>query len=379
MKKWFVLGIIFFLVIAIGWFAYFHRGQVETPTVSVTKGTIVEYAEAVGYIKPRHAITIKSQVDGTIEEIYHYEGEYVTLGTPLVKVKPTPTPADYAAAHQQVDESKAVEEAERINLERLKSEIKQGLVNKTYVDYTNTKRNYEAAKTKRILAEQKLALLDVGKTNVAGKPIANIVTSPIDGYILNRNINVGDPVLSIGSYQSSTILFSAADMKDLMFEGLVDEMDAVKVKEKMPARIKVGTMPDEMIMGTVNKVSLQSEKENMSQGGQNSNINAPFNVGFKIQITNLKFPTNLILRSGYSATAEVAIGKAENVLLLPARVIRFKGDDQYVLLPAVNKNKPQERLIKTGIADGVRVEIKSGLQLGDRVLDQPEKATTDDD
>lgn len=361
----------------IGFVIYNRKSEIVEPTVSVSQGDIIEYAEAVGYIKPRLSSTIKSQVDGTVEEIYHYEGEFVTQGTPLVKVKPAPAPSDYASAHQQVDETRVNEKSALIDVKRLESEIRNGLITKNYNEYTNMKAKYKAAKTQRILAEQKLALLDIGKTDVAGKPIANVVTSPIDGYILNRNINIGDPVLSLSSYQSSTILFSMANMKDLMFEGLVDEMDAVKIKEKMPAKIKVGTMPDKIILGTVNTVALQSEKENVNQGAQSSNINAPFNVGFKTQITDLKIPAGLVLRSGYSATADIKIGMAKDVLTLPVRVIQFKGDDQYVLLPPVGKGKPQQQAVKLGISDGVKIEIKSGLKLGDKVLDKTELPATE--
>lgn len=367
------------MLIVAGALFYRHKNKVVGElTVAVQKGDVIEHAEAVGYIKPHHSITIKSQVDGTVEEIYHYEGEFVSQGTPLVKIKPAPTPADYASAHQQLDQANAVEKSALIDLRRLEQEIKNRLITKNYIEYTTAQKNYATAKTQRILAAQKLALLDQGKTMVAGKPIANIVTSPIDGYILNRNINVGDPVLSIASYQASTVLFLAADMKDIMFEGLVDEMDAVKVKEKMPAQIKIGTMPDKVISGVVSKVMLQSEKENVAQGAQSSNINAPFNIGFKLQITDLKIPQGLILRSGYSATAEIQVGAVKNVLTLPIRAIQFKGDDQYVLLPPVGKGKPKQQPVKLGITDGVITEIKDGLKLGDVVLDKTEQTADKD-
>ena len=379
MKKWIVLAIVAILLVIVGvLIAHQRNAKPDELTVSVIKGNIVESAEAVGYIKPRHFNIVKSQVDGIVEEIYHYEGEYVAAGTPLVKIKPTPNPADYASAHQAVDAAKVKEDAAHIDVVRLERELKNHLISKDYNDYTNALAAYATAKTQRILAEQKLALLDVGRTQVAGKPIANIVTSPVEGYILNRNINVGDPVLSISSYQTSTLLFSVADMKDLMFEGLVDEMDAVKIKEKMPTTIRVGTLPDELITGAVNKVSLQSEKENVSQGGQSSNISAPFNVGFKTQVTDLKIPVGVVLRSGYSATASIKIGMVKDVLLLPMRVIQFKGDEQYVLLPPVGTAKPKQQPVKLGISDGVNIEIKGGLHLGDKVLDKVETPVVDD-
>ena len=74
MRKLIISMVVIVLAIVIGLVIYFNQGQVDEPVITVGKGNIVAHAEAVGYIKPRHAITIKSQVDGTVEEIYHYEG-----------------------------------------------------------------------------------------------------------------------------------------------------------------------------------------------------------------------------------------------------------------------------------------------------------------
>ena len=99
-KKWLMgVGTVLILVCV---FFYFKKPAVIVPTIAVTKGSITEQAEAVGYIKTRHLSTVKSQVDGIVEEVYHEEGEYVTKNMPLAKIKPMPAPARYAEAHQEL-------------------------------------------------------------------------------------------------------------------------------------------------------------------------------------------------------------------------------------------------------------------------------------
>jgi HlyD family secretion protein len=403
----------------------FTKRPLEPQLVTVSKGTIVEESEAIGYIKPWHSITIKSQVDGIVDEIYHYEGEFVTKDTPLLKVKPAPAPSVYADAHQQVIDAKAKEAAAMRDLTRYQHALKVGLIGNNYTDYIRAQQNHDTTKAQLILAEQKLALLEQGNTMVAGKPIANIVTSPTDGYILNRIVNVGDPIISLSSAQSATPIFTIADMKDLMFQGVVDEMDAARIKPGMAAKITVGSLPDEQVIGTLTRIAMQSESENANTSkGATSNAaaailtNSPFNVGFKVEITKLQLANkNMVLRSGYSATAKIKIKTAENVLVLPARVIQFKDDKPYVLLPVAaviagapsssplpaasgeNKNNQGKgdgsvsgssggsggsggsnraaaikQRIEIGATDGVNVEIKSGLKLGDKVLDRLERA-----
>ncbi|MBU1558441.1 MAG: efflux RND transporter periplasmic adaptor subunit, partial [Gammaproteobacteria bacterium] len=308
MKKWLFL-LILIVVVGAGLWGYFHfRQPVQAlPTVAVTKGTIVEQAQAVGYIKPQHSNTIKSQVDGIVGKIFHYEGEFVKKGTPLIEISPTPSPEEYASAYQALNDATSRTNNAKNDLDRYERALKLGLISKDYTDYIAAKRTYQTDRFSQILAAQKLALLEKGKTTVAGKAIANIVTSPIDGFILNRLVDVGDSVISISSAQSSTALFTMANMSDLKFEGTVDEIDASKIKDGMAATITVGALSDQKITGVLTRISLQSDKENQAQGAGTVDSDSPFNIGFKVEVTQLKAPTNILLRSGYSATANINI------------------------------------------------------------------------
>jgi HlyD family secretion protein len=376
MKKWLIITIIILLIIGVFliWAKkHGHKSEI-LPTVSVQKGTIVEKAEAIGYIEPLHSSAIKASTGGSVAKIYHYEGEYVHKGDLLLEVKPEPEPTDYATTYENLQEAIHTEKSAQNNLNRYIEALKGGLITENYTDYINAKRDYQNAKEQRILAEQKLALLDKGSTTVANKPLANIVVSPIDGYILTRDVDVGDPVISLSSAQSATLLFTMADMHDLMFEGSVDEMDASKIKLNMPATITVGASSKQTISGKLTRISLQSEQKSAETSTSTVDSNLPFNVSFKIEITNLNIPEKLMLRSGYSATADIIIQTKENILTLPERVLRFKDENHvFVLLPPVKEGeKPKEQPVTLGLTDGISAEIVSGLNLNDKVLDLPD-------
>jgi len=380
--KWQLVVAVCIIVALVVAFLYFKKPAAVIPTVTVTKGSLTEQSEAVGNIKTRYFSTIKSQVDGMVEAIYHEEGEYVTKNTPLVKVKPTPTPVEYADAYKNLINDTTEEKHADTNFKRQQQLLKTRIIAANDQEYINAQKEYNTAKNQRILSEQKLALLTRGETVVGGKAIASIVDSPIDGYILSRNVNVGDPVISISSAQSATALFIVANMKELIFLGSVDERDASKIKVGMAAKIKIGSLPDQEIPGVINRIALQSDKENSSMSGSSSSqsgsssssssSSSPFNVGFRIEIANLQLPKDLVLRSGYSATASIEIKKVDNVLMLPMRVIHFKDTKPYVLLPVKGDKKPKEQPIEIGISDSINVEIKSGLKLDDQVIDQPD-------
>jgi len=366
MKKLIVFVIVALIIIGSIFILHHQKKPHQIATITVKKGTITEKAEAVGYIKPRHAITIKSEIAGTVAKIYHDEGDYVKKGAPLIKIKPTPSPTEYAQAEEELAETAATEKIASSDIHRYQTALKLGYITRHYTDYIAAKREFLTSKLKHGLAAQKLALLKQGKTVVAGKSIANIIKSPIDGYILSRAVDVGDPVISLSSAQASTALFSIANMKDLMFEGSVDEMDAAKIHLGMPAKITVGALPEVKISGKLTKIGLQSEQQ---QGTDTDTDTSPFNVGFKVQITDLIFPNNIILRAGYSATANINIKTAKNTLILPMRVIQFKNGNPYVLLPMPNHKKPKIQPIKLGISDGIQVQILNGLSQGEKVLD----------
>lgn len=372
MKKWLVIIAVIVLLVVVGIFMY-SRSKVSIPklTVTVKKGTIVEKAQAVGYIKPLNSITVKSQVGGIVAKIFHYEGEYVKAGEVLLEITPTPSPTEYATAYESTQEAKAVERSALRDLERYQKALKSGLISKSYGEYIAAKKAYDTARSQRILAEQKLALLKQGKTTVAGEKLANIIVSPIEGYILNRDVDVGDPVISLSSAQSSTALFTIASMQNMMFRGEVDEMDAAKVHVGMPAVVIVGSIPNVEINGILTRISLQSEQQDIAQGSTSANTNSPFSVGFQVEVTKLRVPKGVTLRSGYSATADIKIKTARNVLVLPERVIHFKKGQAYVLVPVEGQQKPKQQPVKIGLSDGMRVEIQQGLKFGDEVLDIP--------
>ena len=110
----------------------------------------------------------------------------------------------------------------------------------------------------------------------------------------------------------------------------------------------------------------------ISSAASSITSSSPFNVGFAIEITDLQLPNDLVLRSGYSATAKIKIKSAANVLILPMRVVQFKDEKPYVLIPQPKQREMQHKFVQLGITDGINVEIKSGLNLGDKVVDKVE-------
>ena len=80
-------------------------------------------------------------------------------------------------------------------------------------------------------------------------------------------------------------------------------------------------------------------------------------------------PDSVTIRSGYSANAEMTLQEAHNVQAVPESAVEYEGDSTYVyvLTDSVPTQKFERRSVKTGISDGIKIEIKQGLQNNDRV------------
>ena len=153
-----------------------------------------------------------------------------------------------------------------------------------------------------------------------------------------------------------------ADMRDLIFKGTVDEIDVGKLSVGMTTRIKVGALPTDVVTGRVSRIAPQAQQK---EGA----------TLFDVEV-ELDPSTKITLRAGYSANADVIIREKKDVLTIPERLVTFDdgGKKATVELAGATAADPTKKIeIKTGISDGLNVEVLSGLKKGDRVVERPPK------
>ena len=87
------------------------------------------------------------------------------------------------------------------------------------------------------------------------------------------------------------------------------------------------------------------------------------------------------IRSGYSANAEIVLQAANNALTVPESAIEFSGKDTYVYIPKGEGKELtyERRMVKTGLSDGIDIQILSGLKAGDKVRGPKVVASTDNE
>ncbi|OEE78686.1 efflux RND transporter periplasmic adaptor subunit [Vibrio genomosp. F6] len=335
------------------------------PTISATLGTIKKQAVAVGKIVPAHSISIKSQIDGIVGEVYHQVGDEVTVGTPLIKVRPNPTPTALTQANTELMRSEAELESAQQKLENLNQLVAQNIIPKNYGEYIQAKSNVKSSLADVQQKKQNFDLIRSGESSVGNSKLTSTITAPINGTILNLKVEIGEPIISTESSQEATEMMSIADMQDMIFKGSVSEHDAAQLKVGTSVSVTLAPYPEIVMQGVLSKVAVQSETLN----GTVSNGSQSFDNGFQVEVGNIQFPPEITIRSGFSATAQITLKHATDVVTIPERALNFDGEQPEVWIPDESEIGYAPRKVTLGLSDGISVEVLSGLGSGESIID----------
>jgi HlyD family secretion protein len=327
--------------------------------VAVTRGPVVEKAVATGALRPEREIAVKSKISGIVRRSFREVGDRVAAGEPLFQIIPDPTPLELTEARRDVEIARNVFEQARKGHERSKALAAEGVLSSQDMD--QAEKDVEDAKIRLKLSEDRLALVEKGRVKTEGSAakVESVIRAPVSGTVLELLVNEGDPVVPLSSFQAGTPLATLADMSTLLFKGTVDEIDVGKLKDGMTAQIRVGALPDAKVQGTISKIAPKSK----TQEGTTL-----FEV--EIAITSAE---NVVLRSGYSANADIAVREKKSALLVPERLVTFDQGKASVEIPGAAAGEPTKRDVTVGLSDGMQVEIVTGLAFGEKVVERPPK------
>jgi HlyD family secretion protein len=356
--------VLLFLIIAavatVGVYAFVRNGKQKDGAlkeVEVTSGTIVEKAVAVGQIQPRQKFQVKSKISGIVRRALVQVGDTVKAGDALFEIAPDPTPLEVTEVDRRVESATASFRRAESDYQRAQELSRGGVLPKSDVDAK--KESYELTRVALMKAQQDRELVRRGR--LSSNSTESIIRAPAGGTILTRAVNVGDPVVPLTSYQPGTELATVADMGDLIFKGTVDEIDVGKMQVGLPARIKVGALPTDVVTGRVSRIAPQAQQK---EGATLFDVEIELDPGQKV-----------VLRAGYSANADIVIREKTGVVVVPERLVTFEdgGKKAYVELSKGCDQKPKLVEVKTGISDGLNVEVMSGVKKGDRIVEKPPK------
>jgi multidrug efflux pump subunit AcrA (membrane-fusion protein) len=194
------------------------------------------------------------------------------------------------------------------------------------------------------------ALVSLGNTK--DDFLKTVILAPFDGTVVSVGVKKND-VLSAIDYASKTAV-QLVDTSQIKFQGKVDEIDILKIKTGQKATIEVDAVPNKTFTGTVSFIS--------PFGTPDTN-----NV-VKFPITIMLDPTDVALKGGLTATADIAISTVENALLVPLSAVTTTSAGSFVTVVDVATGKQEKRQVTLGSQNLQFAEVLSGLKEGDKVI-----------
>lgn len=366
MKKKHIILLITGLVILVAAGAYFYFGRAEKKnsyslvTEKVKRSSIANIVTSTGTIQPVDTVAVGTQISGIIKNIYTDYNATVKIGQLLAELDPTLMQATVDQIKGSLALAKSNLDYQKINFERQKQLYEVGSISRAAYDLSvNSLRNAEASITST------RAQLNAAQKNLSFTKIY----SPINGVVLNRNINVGQTVAA--SFNTPTLFSLAKDITKMQAQAKVDEADIGKVKPGERVTFTVDAHINDVFHGTVYEIRLQ-----------------PTITANVVTYTTIIHTNNdqLKLKPGMTATITIFTEEAENVLTVPLPALKFKPDsallgNKYSITPfsgprsgadrfvwVIDNQGIREKKIITGISDNTRIEVVSGLNENDNII-----------
>ncbi len=366
---------IFLLVVIIGSIGgtmfFLYQKSKKKPVIYEIKSPfmsdVIKKTVATGSVVPRKEIEIKPQVSGIVEEVYIEAGQEVKKGDLIARVKIIPNMVELNNAESRLNRAKINYEDAKLVYERQKKVFEQGVIPEA--EFQQFRLSYMNALEEQEAAESNLQLIKEGVSKKSGTATNTLIRSTIEGMVLDVPVEVGNSVIESNTFNEGTTIASVADMGEMIFEGKVDETEVGKLKLGMPLILSIGAIEDEKYDAVLEYIAPKGKEENGA-------------IQFEIK-ADVKLKDNSFIRAGYSANADIVLDRKDSVMVISESLIKFEkeGDSAYVEI----ETQPQifeKRYIKTGLSDGVNIEVKEGVGMDDKIKGQKQeevKKTAEED
>ena len=333
----------------------YSRTSADEPkllTRQVTRGDIVRSVSATGTLDAVTTVAVGTQVSGTVatlgadfNSIVHMGQVMATLDPSLFAAQVEQAKANLARSQSDVERLQVAARDAAVKFDRARELSEQSLISKADLEAADVAQRTADAQVRSAQAGvvQSQAALDQAKVNVD----KTIITAPIDGIVIARNVDVGQTVAA--SMQAPTLFVLAADLSKMRLSASIDESDVGAIQPGQTVSFRVGAYPNVEFTGTMLQLRL--------------NPTIDQNVVTYAAIVDVPNP-DLQLKPGMTATATIVIDKRTNVLRVPNAALQYRrggqtpftGSGVWTALNGTVSRVP----VQIGLSDGTYAEVVAG-------------------
>ena len=320
-------------------------------TQTLITATIEDKIVATGKVLPEDEVNIVPQIAGIIQEILVEEGDELSAGDLIARIKVVPNEQTLNSAEGRVKSAQIVLKNSKIEFERNKALFSKEIISEQ--DFNSVTLRYNQDMQNLSNAKSDLQIIKLGSSG--GSTITNTnVRATVSGTILEIPVKEGDQVIQANTFNAGTTIATIADLDKMIFEGQVDEGEVGKLSVDMPLIITLGAIEGKEYEA---KLKLISPKGTEVGGA----------IQFKIE-GEVYLDDEYVIRAGYSANASIVSERKVDVIAISEALLQYdsKTKKPYVEIETSNQ-KFKRQDIKLGISDGVNAELISGVSKTDKI------------
>jgi len=345
---------------------YSRRGEatIALTTDAATRGDIVTAISSTGTLEAVTTVQVGSQVSGIIEELSADFNSMVRKGQVLAKLDQS----TFTSAVEQAQASlvSAEAEAERLRVAQTAADIALGRARELAAKQLLPAADLQSAETAAKSAAAQVVAADAkvtqARSGVAQSRVSldkTVITSPIDGVVTARNVDVGQTVAA--SFSAPTLFVIAADLSDMQVNASIDESDVGQVRAGQPVTFRVDAYPSETFEGRVRQVRLDPTTVQ--------------NVVTYSTIIDAPNPA-LLLKPGMTANVTIEVARRGDVVRVSNAALRFKPDAEVLSQYAKGAASPAAKGATVWVSDGTAISpvaVRVGASDGSRteLIDPP--------
>jgi HlyD family secretion protein len=348
---------------------------IEVQAAAVTQraaGAQAAVLNASGYVTARRRATVSSKITGKVVEVNVEEGMAVKEGQVLARLDDSTARATLALAEAQAEAARhGVQENEahvalaRVTLDRMAQLNKDGIVTQADVDTAKLDVDATVARIANLREQITVAERQVGLQKTAVDD--TIIRAPFSGMAITKDAQPGEMVspVSAGGGFTRTGICTVVDMHSLEIDVDVNESYINRVRPGQQVSAVLDAYPEWQIPGHVITTIPTADRQKAT---------------VQVRIAFEKLDPRVLPDMGIKVTFlreadQASTPAAQPVTLVPTAAVATDNAGAHVFI--VRTDTVERRAVKTGGADGDRVEVLAGLQPGDRVVVTPPKDLKD--
>lgn len=366
-KKRKLLIVVSFLLVTAFFLVWAFSGddeKVSYLTEVVRVGDIVRTVNATGEVAAVQLVNVGAQVSGQIEKLNVQLGQKVQKGELVAEIDSTTQKNDLATNKAKLStyESQLASRKVALKVAQIQYDREIKLKERNATSDENMENAENALESARAAVDEMESLIIQTRISVDTAEI-NLgytqISSPLNGTVVSIPVEEGQ---TVNANQTTPTIAQIADLSQMEIRMQISEGDVTKVKTGMKVEYSILSEPNRVFSGTLS--SVDPGLTTLTDGSYSGSADAGTAIYYygKLVVPN----EDGALRIGMTTQNIITIGEARKVMIVPSIAVTHRGGRGYVRV--LEKGKPVDREIETGLTDNMNTQVISGLKEGDEVV-----------